>query len=544
MSLTVEAALALEVFSRVPFEVFAGAGGMNRQVRWVHPVEVPDIARFLNGGEMLVTAGLGIEQNAVGQRTYLRAVAEAGAAVLILELSGRAYSRMPPALVEEADRLGFPLIGLHGELPFVEVSAQVHGRLVDDRVRELTAYDRLNTRFMELLLAGRDHVSFTQVLAEEVDGPVILEDSSRRVVAYSAGDETADAEVSGWDRHSRLVHQAASTSSPSDQAPVGLQRAEVATAEGRQCTRRAIVIHGERWGWLHVLHGPDPLRREDEHAVDRTADAIAISVLSAREIGARAVRRENALINRLLLGDLSGDAFITRALRLGKDLRNRPLLAVWTAQASTTEETAQSLLATSCEAAKLEAITADIGEHALAIVGLAGRDAERRLLERLDRTGPRAGVSRVCGPAELSNAVRQARSAASVAGSTPAAGSSAGVTRFDELGVLRLLVALSQGPELANYVEDELGPVLQHDASSPHPLLPTLRAYLDCDANKSRTAERLFVQRRTLYYRLERLDALLRRSIEDADVRQNLSFALRGLDLLRRDDAQAVKVRR
>ena len=540
MSLTVEAALALEVFSRVPFEVFAGAGGMSRQVRWVHPVEVPDIARFLNGGEMLVTAGLGIEQNAVGQRTYLRAVAEAGAAVLILELSGRAYSRMPRALVEEADRLGFPLIGLHGELPFVEVSAQVHGRLVDDRVRELTAYDRLNTRFMELLLTGCDHVSFTQVLAEEVTSPVILEDSSRRVVAYSAGDEMADAEVSSWDRHSRLVHQAASTSSPTDQAPVGLQRAEVSTAEGRRCTRRAIVIHGERWGWLHVLHGPDPLRREDEHAVDRTADAIAIGVLSAREIGARAVRRENALINRLLLGDLSGDAFITRALRLGKDLRNRPLLAVWTAQASTTEETAQSLLASSCEAAKLEAITADIDEHALAIVGLAGRDAERRLLEHLGRDGPRAGVSRVCGPAELSNAVRQARSAASVAGSS----STTGAVRFDELGVLRLLVALSQGPELANYVEDELGPVLQHDASSPHPLLPTLRAYLDCDANKSRTAERLFVQRRTLYYRLERLDALLRRSIEDADVRQNLSFALRGLDLLRRDDAQAVKVRR
>lgn len=539
MPFTVDAALQLEVFSRVPFTVYAGARGLNRTVRWVHPVEIPDIARFLKGGEMLVTAGLGIAQNADGQRSYLRAVAAAGASVLILELSGRAYARMPDALVAEAERLDLPLIGLHGELPFVEVSAQVHGRLVDDRVRELTAYERLNRRFMELLLAGGDHVSFTQALAEEVAGPVILEDSSRRVVAYSAGDPASDAEVSEWDRHSHLVHGRASSSDPTDEAPVTLDTADAtAPGLGKRCTRRAIVIRGERWGWLHAVHGPAPLRPQDENALDRTADAIAISVLSAREIGARAVRRENALVDRLMLGDIAGDAFITRALRLGKDLRGKPLLAVWTARVSGgVEETAQAQLAASCDAAKLDTVTADIGDHALAIVGLSGRDAERRLLSRLDSDGPRAGVSRVCGPAELSTAIRQARSAASVAGPSPATGA----VRFDELGVLRLLVALSQGPELANYVDDELGPVLQHDASSPHPLLPTLRAYLECDANKSRTAERLFVQRRTLYYRLERLDALLGRSVDDPAVRQNLSFALRGLDLLRHDDAQAVK---
>ncbi|GDY59881.1 hypothetical protein SVIO_105040 [Streptomyces violaceusniger] len=49
MALTVESALSLEVFSRVPLTLFAGEENLHRSVRWVHPVEIPDIANFLKG---------------------------------------------------------------------------------------------------------------------------------------------------------------------------------------------------------------------------------------------------------------------------------------------------------------------------------------------------------------------------------------------------------------------------------------------------------------------------------------------------------------
>ncbi|GDY59883.1 hypothetical protein SVIO_105060 [Streptomyces violaceusniger] len=305
------------------------------------------------------------------------------------------------------------------------------------------------------------------------------------------------------------------------------------------CTRRAIVIRGERWGWLHVIHSSDALLRTDQHAIDRTADVIAISVLSAREVGAQAAQRENALVNRLLLGDISGDSFITRALRLGKDLRGRPLLAVCAVKEATTGRLDQERLVDACRAAALPAVVADIGDHVMAIVGLARSQDEQQLAERLSSEELRSGVSRTCPSAELSTAIRQARSAASVAASR--AGRE--VVRFDDMGLLRLLVSLSEGPELANYVDDELGTLLRHDADSSHPLLPTLRAFLENEGNKSKTAEQLFIQRRTLYYRLERLNTLLRRSLDESEVRQGLAFALRGLDLLRRGRDSAVQPR-
>jgi len=81
-------------------------------------------------------------------------------------------------------------------------------------------------------------------------------------------------------------------------------------------------------------------------------------------------------------------------------------------------------------------------------------------------------------------------------------------------------------------VNDELGALLTHDANETNELLPTLRTYLACDANKSKAADELRVQRRTLYYRLERLNSLLGKSLEDPEVRQSLGVAFRALEFL------------
>jgi purine catabolism regulator len=519
MSMSIEVALQLEVFTRVPQTVYAGRRNFDRAVRWVHPSEIPDIGQFLSGGEMLLTAGLGIGHSVERQRQYIYDIDDAHAAVLIVELSGRAFDIMPEALIEAARARDFPLVGLAGELPFVEVSAQVHESIIDQRVLDLSAYERLNGTFMQLLLAGRDHVHFTDALAKEVNRPVVLEDSARQVVAYSGSSEIGDLALRDWERHSRIDHDAASASSGN-------------ANDADICTRKAVVLRGERWGWLHVLHGGDPVVGTAAYAIDRAADGIAIALLGARESGARSAQRQNALISRLLLGDISGDAFVNRALRIGRDLRDRALLVVSVCREGATN-TGEDAMEELCRSLQVPAVVADLGEHTLVIMGLSRTKSEKQVVARLTALDVRAGISRPVSAGQLPAAVEQARSAASVAMARP----DKAVHRFDDLGVLRLLASLAGGPELSRYIEDELGPLLKHDAKATNPLLPTLRTYLSCDGNKSQAAQALFVQRRTLYYRLERIEALLGRPLDDADNRQALVFAVRGHDLLHREVA-------
>jgi PucR family transcriptional regulator, purine catabolism regulatory protein len=108
-----------------------------------------------------------------------------------------------------------------------------------------------------------------------------------------------------------------------------------------------------------------------------------------------------------------------------------------------------------------------------------------------------------------------------------------GVYRYSDLGIHHLLVRLSDGPELARFVESELRPLLEHDARTSVPLLPTLRTYLSTGGNKAATARQLFIERRTLYRRLERIGQLLGTDEGDHQRWLRLAVAVQGLDVLR-----------
>jgi purine catabolism regulator len=533
MGLTVEAVLQLEIFRRAGAEVLAGKRNLHRSVRWVHAGEIPDISRFLSGGELLLTAGLGIGDSEGAQRDYVRRICSAKAAVLVVELAGRAFAVMPDAVTDEAEKLGFPLVGLKEEIPFAEVSAQVHELLVELRIQELTAEEAVSQAFMNLLLQGADYFSLTGELARRVGHPIVLEDKAHQVLAYVGRTPEADAIMAEWGTHSRVLHELQPLS-PRGHRPIPAVRARTA-AEFAECARRPVVLRGECWGWLHVLHGAAELAGSDVYSLDRAAAALAITLVSERESGARAAQRQGALVNRLMLGDLSGEDFVKKALALGRDLRGRGLVVVVAGkEAADGGAFGEQGLSTVLREARIPAVVADIGDQALAVAGLPSGGSDGAVADTL-RTGRavRAGISRVVDAAQLYAAVQQARKAGAAAATRP----EPSVLRFDDLGVLRLLVALAQGPELAGYVEDELGSLLRHDASSANRLLPTLRAYLECDGNKSQAADALYVQRRTLYYRLERLNRLLGASLDDPDVRQRLLLAIRGLDLLQRPSA-------
>ena len=172
-----------------------------------------------------------------------------------------------------------------------------------------------------------------------------------------------------------------------------------------------------------------------------------------------------------------------------------------------------------------QAISADMGEY---LITVAPRSARSRV-ESSMRVDPRfnsGGTSRDMLPAKIALAVRQAKSAAAVARSA------GGLLHFDDLGIERILVGLADGPELAAFVDDELGPLLESDKQSNTPLLPTLRAFLRADGRKTDAADALYVQRRTLYNRLDRISTILGKSLDDPETRQRLVIAVRGLDLL------------
>jgi purine catabolism regulator len=89
--------------------------------------------------------------------------------------------------------------------------------------------------------------------------------------------------------------------------------------------------------------------------------------------------------------------------------------------------------------------------------------------------------------------------------------------------VRRVVAADPQASQLCGLL---LLPLAGEDTERGHNLVATLRAYYECGMRVDFTADRLFLHRNSVRYRLDRIRSLLRMNIDDAQVIAALVLAL------------------
>jgi PucR family transcriptional regulator, purine catabolism regulatory protein len=547
VTLSLREILELEPLRSAHPQVLAGRDRLDEAVRWVHVTELPDIAYLLRGGELLLTTGMAIAESSHVQEKYIAELAAAGVAGVVIEL-GRNFHRLPDAMVEAAESAGLPLVALERETRFVEVTEAVHREIINRQYELLRRAEQVSRELTELILSGAELGRIVGRLAEIFDDHVVLEDDAHQVVEIAGANEGLGEVLAGWDEHARSGHDE-------------VERGTVHRHDGNpRCMWVTLWLRRELWGRLHVFETRSRLDDITELLVDRAGVALSLTLLSEKDAAHLADRARSALVGEVVSGR-HGTAvdFLCRARSLGADLRGGRLvvLAVETSwptpavagQAVASEE-ARRLAVRAAVAADVRqaateracgALVGLVGDHVLAVLAVPGaRPLPGVLEEVVDQAASRAkgrgepvelaaGTSGETPADSLSKAVDEAIAALGV-GRRSADGRR--VHHFPELGTYQLLVRLAQGPELARFVESELRAVLDHDAQARTRLLPTLTAYLEHAGRKADTIRALGVQRRTLYARLERLEALLGGSLELQDTRTRLTLALQGLALL------------
>jgi purine catabolism regulator len=547
VTLSIKEILELEIFQNAEARVVAAATRIDRPVRWVHISELPDIARLLKGGELLLTTGMGFSHDVAGQRKYIDQLVAAGLAGLIVEL-GNTVNEIPAAMVQRAEERGLPVIALHKEIRYVDVTEEVHSAIVSRQFQLFQRAESIAKRFTDLALTGAGLKLILESLAGLVENPVVFEDLAHQVVEFATYAQPVDSTLRQWEAHSRSAHDDAG------------ERGIVHFSEGDPpCAWIGIWLRGEFWGRVHVLHidsKPDELAAL---VLDRAAATIALSLLAQRDASHLADRARSVLITDLVRGRYSSTSELYRRARsLSVDLEGRRL-GVLVVDMPRLPELAQSRPLSEHERQRIRlgalselrkavgrahsvCLAGIEGDRVVALVGLKQRGDLRPVLETLGAETVTAigataeleavvGISRETRTDALPLAFEEASEAARYAWHV---GHRAGVQHYDGLGLHQLLLPLADRPELARFVESELGPLLAHDATSGSPLLHTLRVYLARSGKKADATRELHIERRTLYRRLERLEKILGRQMSNHENQTRLTFALYGLDLLRR----------
>jgi purine catabolism regulator len=416
-----------------------------------------------------------------------------------------AIGAVDPEAVHAADQAQLPLFQLSAETSPVELQAALMRQLAELRVQLSARVGQIGRELNQLAIEGRGRAAIARRAGQLAEAALVLhEHPAPPVGLYLPPAATFD--------RATLERFAIDASS----APA-LSAIEAPIASGGRPAGRLVL----------VLHDRSPTSL-DQAILDHAASACAIDL--AREEAALAAKDEmlGHFLDDLLRGEFPSDEAIERRGRsLGYDLA-RPHLVVAVEAGEAPERLAVRIGAIASVGEPVIARAVDGGVVVLAPLADADGGALEAVVGRLAGSNGRAlavGVGGVAaGARRLAAAADQALQALQIGRRVPAFGQ---VTRYEELGLYRLLFELREAPSLPRFHEQMLAPLLDHDRRTNGELLRTLDAYLASGCSPTAAAERLHLHRNGLLYRLQRIREILPVDLDDPEQRLGLHLALR-----------------
>ncbi|WP_312878322.1 PucR family transcriptional regulator [Lentzea indica] len=464
----------------------------------------------------MLTTGVPLPSDTSQVRRYVDELADVGAAALVLELVRR-FHRAPDALIRACRARGLPLVTLARDVNFLDVTQVVHALILGNQAEVLRRTQQIHETFTALTLRGAGPEDVVRTAAEMSRRTVVLENLAHQALICEAAGVDAEEALSGWEPRSRAV-------------PVE-DRTGVLGQERWLTT--PVEFQGERWGRVVMLPGAQASTAEDVTVIERAAMTLTI----ARLIHSTAWERR---AHRSVLRDIAEQRHRSpaeaqaRAAALGLPTGDASFLAVLvdTPHNATDVET---LLAQSLERTGL---VGTLAEHRVGVLlslrrGQTWQSTVEQLSRAVRERDAGAVVSVGCEVSDLAHVSRSFREAGHVADAVLPGSAGQLYHQLSDIGLRHLLHALRDDVRVQNYLERQIGRLVEHDARHSTELLPTLRHYLDAAGNKTIAARRSGLSRQTLYERLHTLERLLDRDLEVGEQRTELHVALLALDVLR-----------
>ena len=459
------------------------------EVTAVHVSELADPAVFLDGGELLLTTGLGFQPSVLWFGAYVQRLVSRGVAGLAVGL-GPVHSEVPPALVEAASRAGLPLLVVPPPTPFLAISRCYWSMLARAGQRELAEMLTAHRSLVAASLGAAPVPSVLRRLAVAIDGwAAHLAPDGRLRSVWPAERRGAARDLQGAVRRLHAVGAPTSLSLPLGDDDVAVQ---------------PIGDETRLLGYLAVGH-VRPLPRQAQQLAMIAVALLTLESINAGRLRLAARRSEAVVLDLLRHGETT--AARRAAQFLGSDLPDRVRVAVLSGA-----ESDEVLL-------RLDGLPG-AAEHVI----LAGRSGSASILLLGDAAGcadwlgglvaavprSRAVLAAAADLGRVHDSLRRAETALQ----------DAAYGTVTDLGWHQASAPLDT-PELRAWAERTLEAL-----DSDEELVATVAAVLRCRSELDASRE-LGVHRHTVRNRVTRAESLLNATLEDPDTRAELWLALR-----------------
>jgi purine catabolism regulator len=500
-------------------ELTAGGDAAGAPVRWVHISELQDPTPWLSGGELMLTTGIPLD-TAAKQRAFVRILADRNLAGLGVG-TGFSHKSLPKALVDEAEKRGFPLFEVPYSVPFIAITEKAFAKLVNEQYEVLQRGVAVQRRLERLVLEERGLEEIAATVASAVGGTVAILDARGERLAGRGFRRQLSAEAIKAIRKEALGHAA-------DGHPFVPSHP---TVQGRALAHPVISPGGgPPQAWVVIIRDSGGLG-DFERLILQQAVAVVALELMRRRVAQETERRLAGDVLAAALGGRMDPAELRRRLEpfgIGEEA------AVLVFSLGDPAALEAALAADACPAVVAPHST-NGRELLCAVIDCADRDpievATKAREALVKRGGPvRAAVSRPAMPERLRHSFHEARCALEATAFDN--GSAPDVASWRDLGAFTLLLSIQDDDALDLYCDSVLGPIENGDEEYGGELLRSLEAFIEQNGQWERAARQVYCHRHTLRYRMRKVEELTGRDLSRAHDRIEFWLALRARELV------------
>ncbi|WP_054940660.1 PucR family transcriptional regulator [Paenibacillus ihuae] len=523
MFLTVENAMSVYPFSEA--KLVAGHSGINRMLKSVNIIDAPDFDSWAKEGDMFFTTAYVFKDRIEDAIQTIRTLKKRGSAGLGIKL-GRFWSEMPPELIDEANRLGFPLI----ELPYpFAFSDQIDGLLKAEITRSTSILQTVvekQKRLMQLALQQNNRGNPFEQISLVIGCPMVVVGGRGHILYNDTSLSTVDL-MKDW---------------PWEPQVFRMYKEDAVLLRIPLSYQNGIIGFG-----LFVL-SPMQLDKTEENLFHQASEMLAYYLGNMYQNGADSFLHQELglMINRYLRAGTPIETVVQYADKAGVYVFDDLFVCILCALPNGSEMREERIDAIRQEMEFNPAIKLKKGYHLsvdegiFSIFPIFGTGDVTEIVSMLqncflfrDFGQPSFAISSGKDrPERLLEAYNECRETLKLGARLQLKEK---ILQFETIQLAHLFQFVPDDSML-QYCLRVLGPILESPTSYSYEMLLTLEAYVTNDANLVETAKQLFVHRNTVTYRLEKMNEILGVDFKKTNDMLKLRLAFLFLQLLRKED--------
>ncbi len=521
--------------------LLAGKASVSNPVRWVHISEVLDPTKWLKGGELLLTTGYSFAGDEADQVEQIKRLIDHNISGLGFG-TGFSFDKVPAALVRVAEEYGFPLFEVPYHVPFLAISEAVASKIVNEQYSLLQRSLAVHEKLTKIVLEEKGLEAILSTLAALVGCSAVLFDFHGVVLCEAAyrrrlgADTVADLWRMIGDRRADRQNFALSMDGAGSSVQV------------------YPVVASHRIGaFLAVVKDSGDFSEYDRIILHNVVTVTALELVKKKAVAETEKRLAGDFFDELIASDLYEEEIARRLAFFGLDAQLAHLIVLvdidegegevgergeaaaldvkerlhWTVDEFMARRDVLSISASRSDSV---VVLVQPGEaDAAEVIRLAG-ELQGVVAEMLPEISVSIGIGR---PHRQLTDLRQSYYEASYAiRIRRLKDERAVIASFDDLGSYGLLLGLQDTLSLEVFYDSVLGRLRDYDAQNSSDLVKSLASFLEANGHWGDAAEKLFVHRHTLRYRMKRVEEITGRDLGSSQDRMEFWLALKARELI------------